>query len=184
MYDNTFYKLNDSVASPALNIDFGAYGIDNSIGLKSTAEQIDYINNATGLASFPVLDLNNSNVMVFSYYVKKEKNNRMFYKSDFHQYVLLKNENKVFHTKKIVNDLTGFPEEIFLSSYYGNISHEVWHKHYLVDIVTPDQYFSRNRNTGVSQVIVNGIGQLTENDNPVIVLMKLKSGSRSQQELK
>lgn len=108
----------------------------------------------------------------------------MFYKSDFHQYVLLKNENKVFHTKKIVNDLTGFPEEIFLSSYYGNISHEVWHKHYLVDIVTPDQYFSRNRNTGVSQVIVNGIGQLTENDNPVIVLMKLKSGSRSQQELK
>jgi len=44
MFDDTFYQLSGWDATPILTFDFGEYGIDNSIGLKSTEEQTRYLN--------------------------------------------------------------------------------------------------------------------------------------------
>jgi hypothetical protein len=68
MYNNTFYRLEAGEAYPIINVDFGKQGMDNSIGLKSTEKQMEYIAEMNGVASFPVLNVNNSEIMSFSYY--------------------------------------------------------------------------------------------------------------------
>ena len=45
-------------AYPTFSVDFGKYGIDNSIGFKPIKEQQRYLESAYG-ASFPVLNINN-----------------------------------------------------------------------------------------------------------------------------
>ncbi len=171
MYDNTFYQLRDINVFPKFKIDFGKHGIDNSIGLKPLEEQIDYIKKTNGLASFPVLNINNSEIMAFSYYFKQEKD-RMFRESDFRQYIRLNKKNRAFHTKRFKNNITDFPEKIYLSSYFFQVAHEIWYKNYLVDIILPQYYFSSN---GETEKNIEGIGKFTIEDNPVIVLMKLKN---------
>ncbi len=175
MYDNTFYQLDDMNAYPRFTIDFGKHGIDNLIGLKPLGEQIEYIKKINGLASFPVLTVNNTEIMAFSYYFKQENKDRMFRESDFRQYIRLKKNSKIFHTKRIKNDITPFPEKIYLSSYFFQVAHEVWEKDYLVDIILPQYYFSPN---GKTQINVEGIGLFSIEDNPIIVLMKLKKELR------
>ena len=123
MYDNTFYQLDDMNAYPRFTIDFGKHGIDNLIGLKPLGEQIEYIKKINGLASFPVLTVNNTEIMAFSYYFKQENKDPMFRESDFRQYIRLKKNSKIFHTKRIKNDITPFPEKIYLSSYFFQESH-------------------------------------------------------------
>src|SRR5690606_31163170 len=56
MFNQTFYKLNGFDAIPFLTVDFGKYAIDNAIGLKSTAEQLEYLREVKG-AYFPVLNI-------------------------------------------------------------------------------------------------------------------------------
>ncbi|MBA4411218.1 MAG: 6-bladed beta-propeller [Bacteroidota bacterium] len=164
MYDNTFYQLKNMDAYPTFSVDFGKYGIDNSIGFKPIKEQQRYLESANG-ASFPVLNINNSNIMAFSYYFKNNMK-----KTDLHQYIRLKNRNKTFHTKRIKNNITSFPNEVYLSTYFCGISHEVWYKNFLVDIVLPSNYFSN----GETKTTVEGLGDITIEDNPIIVMMKLK----------
>ena len=169
MYDNTFYRLSDMEAEPILTVDFGRYGIDNSIGLKPLQEQMEYLRTSSGLASFPVLNINNSGIMAFSYYFLTEDNEKRHPSIiDLHQYIHLKNSNRVYHTKRIKNDITGFPEEAFICT-YNFVGHEAWHDDYLVDIVVPGIYFSDKEKT---KKYVEGLGEISINDNPVIVLMK------------
>ncbi len=165
MYDNSFYQLIDMNAYPIFTVDFGKYGIDNSIGVKSIKEQLRYLETTSGLASFPVLNINNSNIMSFSYFFKQSGT-----KSDLHQYIRLKNSNKTFHTKKIKNDITDFPDELHISTYYWGIGHEVWHKDRLLDIILPSYYFKN----GETKKTVEGLGEITIEDNPIIVMLKLK----------
>lgn len=170
MYDNTFYKLKEKKALPILTVNFGKYSMDNSIGLKSIREQMKYIEDMTGLASFPVLNIYNSNIMAFSYYFKKE-GNRMFREEDFRQYFKIKNNDKVYHVKTIKNDITSFPSHVYISSYFFNCAHEAWYEDYLIDVIIPGHYFSKSEN---DKIFVDGIGEITAYDNPIVVMMKLK----------
>lgn len=171
MYDNTFYRLDGNEAYPILSVGFGKYGMDNSVGLKSIEEQLTYVQKTSDLASFPVLNLETPDMMSFSYYFKSSAQPRMYREEDFRQYIKLKKENKVYHCKKIKNDITGFPDHVYLSSYFFNCVHEVFYEHYLVDIVIPEYYF---RNSEEEKIIVDDIGEVTADDNPIIVMMKLK----------
>lgn len=174
VYDNTFYRIEDLSVHPAIRIDFGKFGIDNSIGNKPLTEQLKYVKKINGLASFPVLNLNNSEIMSFSYGFKQDIKERMFKDSDYRQYIKLKKNNKTFHTKVIKNDLSGFPAEVHLNTTYHNISHDIWYKDYLVDIILPYKLFSN----GEKRMMTNEIGEINIEDNPIIILMKLKKDLR------
>jgi hypothetical protein len=171
MYDNTFYKLKDGDAYPVLSVDFGMYGIDKNIGLESTGKQMKYIKKLNGLASFPVLNMNDDEILSFSYYFKQDEDERMYREKDFRQYIKIKKSNKVYHTKKIKNDITDFPDYIYISSYFFTCAHDVWHEDYLVDVVLPNYYFL---NKEYKEEFSKEIGVVTAEDNPIIVMMKLK----------
>ncbi len=178
MFDNTFYQLDGINVKPVFTVDFGKYGIDNkTIGSKTRRDQFNYLNNMAGLAAFPVLSINNSNIMSFSYWYKT-CGDADFYdlgnNVTHHQYVALKNSQKIFHTKKIRNDITGFPEYVYASSSYYETAHDAWHNNYLVNIFIPGlpipgMDFPKH---------VEGLGEITDDDNPIIVLMRLKSEYR------
>lgn len=170
MYDNTFYRLEGNGYVPVYSIDFGKYGMDNSMGNESVQKQLEYIQSADNLAFFPVLNVDNDSILSFSYYYKTEED-RMFRESDFRQYVKMKNSGQVYHVRKIKNDLTAFPEHIYISSYFGACAHEVWYKDWLVDIILPDQYFEA---IGEDKVLIDNVGEITAEDNPIIVMAKLK----------
>ena len=169
MYDNTFYQLSRMNAIPVISVDFGKYGIDHSIGQLSITKQLEYIRDIDGLASFPVLSLNNSGILAISYWFKKNSENMMFNESDFRFFIRIKTNERTFHTKRIINDLTTFPDEVKISTYASFIAHEVWYKDYLVDIINPAQIMKDQ-----GSLKIEGIGEISVFDNPIIVLMKLK----------
>ncbi|MDR2009699.1 MAG: 6-bladed beta-propeller [Bacteroidales bacterium] len=169
MYDNTFYRLEAGEAYPVFSVDFGEYGINNEVvGSESTERQMAYIKDMDGIASFPVLNINNSNILSFSYYFKQEAGRDMFRERDMRQYIKIK--DKVYHVKKIKNDITSFPDRVYINSYFFMCNHEVWHEDYLVDIVIPSCYFPDDE----ERIFVDDIGEVTAYDDPIIVMMKLK----------
>ena len=168
MYDNTFYQLRDLDAYPVFTIDFGKYAMDKSVGMKPIKEQMLYLRkNTDQKAFFPVLDINNSNIIAFNYLFNESNNHIHNY-----EFIQLKKINKTFHTKRIKNDITAFPEYVTLSTSGGNICHEVWYEDYLVNIINPGNLFLGN--SGEDRKNINGLGIITQEDNPIIVLMKLK----------
>lgn len=171
MFDNTFYKLEGADATPVARVDFGKYGIDNKMGLESTEKQMKYIESINGLASFPVLNLHNDEIFAFSYYFKQDENQKMFRERDFRLYIKMMRTNKVYHTKKFKNDLTDFPEYIYISSYFFNCAYDVWYEDYLIDVVLPAYYFLSK---DYSSLYSEELGVVTEQDNPIIVFMKLR----------
>lgn len=163
MFDNTFYQLEENKAIPILSIDFGKYGIDHSYKYKSVEEQMKYLNNETdGLASFPVLNVNNDYLLSFTYYFKVGKRNQI------QHYLKFKDSGKVVHVRDIQNNLSNFPEKIYLSSYFFAINHQVMKGSYFYDVVLPWQALGDK-----SQIEIPGIGIIDAEDNPVIVKMKV-----------
>jgi hypothetical protein len=170
-YDNTFYRLKAGEAHPVLTVDFGKYGMDNqSVGALSTQKQVEYITNMHDLASFPMLNINNSGIMSFSYFFKQESGRLIPEEEDIRQYIKIK--DKVYHVKKIKNDLTSFPDRLYLCShlamYYG-CPHEVWYEDYLVDVIETSSYLHDDK-----KIFVEGLGEVTPNEEIIVVLMKLK----------
>ena len=166
MYDNTFYQLEAGKAFPVFTVDFGGYAMDNAVGLKSTKKQLEYIEAMKGLASFPILDMNNTDIMSFSYFFKQEKG-RIYKEEDLRHYIRFKKDDVVYHVNKIKNDITDFPSNIVLNSFY--LTHEVWSDDYLVDIVLPYYRLPDEK------VFVENLGEITREDDPIIVMMKLKN---------
>lgn len=163
MFDNTFYQLEENKATPILSIDFGEYGIDHSYKYKSVEEQMTYLNNETdGLASFPVLNVNNDHLFSFTYYFKLGNRNQI------HHYFKFKESGKVIHARDIQNDLSSFPEKIYLSSYFFAINHEVMKGNYFYDVVLPWQALGEKK-----EIEIPGIGFIDAEDNPVLVKMKV-----------
>jgi hypothetical protein len=172
-YDNTFYRLEAAEAYPVYTVDFGKNGMDTrSVGALSVREQAEYITNMHDLASFPVLNINNSDIMSFSYFFKQESGRMLPKEEDIRQYIKIK--DKIYHVKKIRNDLTSFPDRLYLCScvfaYYG-CPHEVWHEDYLVDVIETSTYFA---NSDVDKIYVEGLGEVTSDEEVIVVLMKLK----------
>lgn len=162
IFDNTFYRLEGEDFEPVLRVGFNGSGIDNSIGEQSPRRQATYIKQSPHLASFPHLEINNSNILSFSYYMGLWENHT--------HYMEFKKSKKAYHVRKILNDITSFPNQIILSTCHRGINHEIWHKNYLVDIVLPANLFKDDQTTQ----FVEGVGEIKIDDNPVIVLMKLK----------
>lgn len=142
---------------------------NNMIGLESTEKQMKYIKQMNGLAAFPTLNINNDDMMSFSYYFKQDAEERFPIEKDIHQYIKMKKVDKVYHVQKIKNDITNFPDCINLNSFY--CAHEVWNEDYLVDIVVPNYYFS---NKETDKIFVDGIGEITADDDPIVIMMKVK----------
>ncbi len=170
MYGNTFYQLNGWEAIPILKVDFGKYNMNESVGLQSTKKQMEYIQNMNNVASFPVLNINDDNILSFSYYFKQSNTQRWLKESDFRQYIKFKKSGKAYNAKRIKNDLSVFPDRIYISSYFFGCVHEVRHENYLVDIIIPSFYF----NDTDEKANIEGLGEISADSEPIIVMMKLK----------
>jgi len=164
MYNNTFFKLKDKKAVPFLTLDFGEYGIDPKVGQLSIKEQFEFLQNETnGKVTFPVLNAQSSKLLAFSYYFKDKNNNNLY------QYLEIKSNRKKYHTQSIINDLTEFPERVFISSYYKGINYEVMYNDYLVDLILPSYALEEAK-----ELDIVDLGLIKVEDNPIIMLMKLK----------
>lgn len=168
LYSNTFYKIQDLEAIPILTVDFGDYTIDESLRTKSVQEQKHFRNNTVGKAFMLVLTMNNSQIMTFYYGFSKKKGT--ISKQEF---IILKNRDKTYQTEIIVNDLTSFPTYASFSTVTSNITHQIWHEDYLVNIIIPSNEFIYT--PGESKKEIDGLGTIELGDNPIIVLYKLKA---------
>ena len=171
MFDNTFYLLKNREVFPFFAVDFGKFGMNNSIGLESTQRQMEYIKETTGKAAFPILNINNSDVMSFSYFFKQKVREKGFFEDeDSRLYLELKKNKKIYHVKYIKNDLFAFPARIYLHLGRTLPNHDVWYGDYLIEIVNPSQYFGDT----TDEIFIEGLGTVTAMDNPIIVMMKLR----------
>lgn len=159
-YSNVFYQIINLEAVPIFEIDFGKYNYKNKIKNESGSNQIKYWQEKPLVASFPTLNINNSKLLSFSYGFNKTE----------YQYIFFKDCKKSIHAKSIINNITGFPKRIFLSSGSSGALHEVWEDNYITDIVLP----SREMKSLNDSIYIEGVGIIKINDNPVIVRMKLK----------
>lgn len=165
MYSNTFFRLSDMEAYPVLKVDFGEHNMDSAVGLKSTLDQMDYLygeESAEGMAYFPVLNTYNADMLAFTYYYKENS------KTHVHHYIDLKSGNRKFHVRDIVNDLTGFPDKVYICSFSHNIRHEVYQDGCLVDVFLPAGQLKEKT------AEIPGIGKVDREDNPIIVMMKIR----------
>ena len=170
MYGNTFYQLKNWDAVPLFQIDFGTYHINESVGLQSTKEQMEYIRKMNRVAAFPVLNIYDDRIFSFSYYFKQSETQRWLKENDFRQYIKFRKSKKIYHAKRIKNDLSAFPDRLYISSYFFGCVHEVLHEDYLVDVIVPDLYFHDTD----EKVYVDGLGEISAESDPIIVMMKLK----------
>ncbi len=163
MFDNTFYEINKMNVNPLFRVDFGINGIDNSIGQKTNNQQISYLENHTlKKAKFPILLINNSNLFLFYYQYQISKEY-----TEIHYYFDFKKKGKVYHTKKIANDLTDFPNEVLIGS--TTCVNDALYKNYLVNIIEPHYWLGEKDSISTKQ-----IGVIKIDDNPIIMLIKLK----------
>jgi hypothetical protein len=67
-----------------------------------------------------------------------------------------------------LNDLSHFPDKVYICSFSHSIRHEVYQDNYLVDVFFPaDQLKEKTAE-------IPGIGRVDREDNPIIVLMKIR----------
>ncbi|HAS59490.1 MAG TPA: hypothetical protein DEQ87_16410 [Algoriphagus sp.] len=164
MYQDTIYRLQNKEAFPYLRLDFGDFKLDPNIRNLSIQEQLQILQNESeGKVTFPVLNASTPNLLAFSYYFKEKNFNHTI------QYLDFKKEKTTIHTRKIINDLTDFPKEIFISSYYSGIRHEVVYKDHLVDIILPAFSLDDEK-----EIKTKSLGKIKIEDNPIIVLMRIK----------
>lgn len=165
MYNNTFFELKDKKAIPLISLDFEGYEVDKDLGKKSVEDQLKYLSDeANEKVSFPVLNIENSKIFAFSYYFKENNKNKLF------QFIKFKDSGNIYHTKMLNNDLSSFPKNFYISSYLFGIKHEVMYKNYLVDIILPWHVLE-----GAKELDTKTIGTIKVEDNPIIVLLKLKN---------
>jgi hypothetical protein len=173
-YDNTFYRLQAGEAYPLFSVSFGKYGLTNSIGQQALEKQVEYVRTMRDLAAFPVLNIYNDDIIAFSYYFKQdnEKRRLSFNEKDYRQYLKLKKNNQEYHVKYFKNDISGFPDKIYISSYFFDCAHEAWFDNYFIDIFIPDKRYFKNP---TDKVFVDGLGEISAIDNPIIIMMKMKN---------
>jgi len=166
MFDNRFYLLSEGDVSSFLTVDFGEKGVDPSWGLKSTREQMDFLysnEEGRGMASFPVLNFKNENLLAITYNHKDRVGN-----IHVHQFIKFNSNATVFHMRNLINDLTTFPETLYVCSYSNGINHPVYFNGDLVEVVSP-AYAIKEK-----QVDVSELGTVGREDNPILVFIKPK----------
>lgn len=175
MYDNTFYKLNDCSVKPGLRVDYGKFGINNSIHTLPGREQIRYLREAAGLASFPFLKAYGNNLLVISYYFKDREslfNEPLFRNEDQMHYIEIGSKPNVFHARKIRNDLSDFPPYIFNGPEYRGISYNLMCGEYLVDLILPDNPY-RDQLEGIDFPAIEGLHHEYDKSSIILVFVKV-----------
>lgn len=170
MFSNTIFAIDSISLIPLYKIDFGNANIKHDLGELGIEEQMDYINNMHNVASFPIMTINNNDFMCFTYYYKTDKNQKMFKQKDLRQYLYVKDTKEIIHVKEFVNDISKFPQSVSLDSYYGCV-HNVYSNGCFVEVIIPSKYLE---SIGEESVIIDGIGEITSEDDPIVVLMKSK----------
>ena len=170
LYDNKFYQLKDGAPFPILEIDFGKYAINKDVGLRTTEEQMNYMETSYGRVSYPLLCINNDDMLAFTYFYRERDENRWLDEKDIHQFLKLKKTGKEYHMKKIKNDMSEFPNYLYLSTCIFGCAHNKVHEGYLVDVVIPEDYFPDID----EEIYVEGLGKITAFDDPIVVFAKLK----------
>lgn len=174
MYDDTFYKIEGDNASAAIHVDFGRHRMNNSVGMEPLDVQLQYIESTGNVAMFPVLNMNDSKVASFSYYFKESGDKRFFKNGDLRYYIHLKKANKIYHTKKVKNDITDFPLNIELNGYFPRCAHRIYYRDYWVDVFIPSDHLLSSDEYGSEKISIDGLGEITAEDNPIVILMKMK----------
>ncbi|WP_209329319.1 6-bladed beta-propeller [Lunatimonas salinarum] len=166
MFDNCFYHLSEGGVSSFLTVDFGEKGLDPSLGLKSTREQMEFLyskEEGRGLASFPVLNFYNEKFLAITYNYKDSGGH-----FHVHQFLKFNSNAMVVHTRNFINDLTSFPETLYICSYSNGINHPVYFNGDLVEVVSPAYAMKE------SQVDIPGLGTVGREDNPILVFITPK----------
>jgi hypothetical protein len=170
MSNNTIYQLLDLDAKPLFYIDFGNVGLDTTITSQKSFAELNKIvqNHAYEMAFFPALAINNSKILGINYLYSKRNEPTVA-----HFYIRTKQNNAVYHTSRIKNDITSIPQYINLSANSGGMSHEIRNSgDYLVQVVNPHELFYNNNS---DYILTEEVGKIKITDNPIIVLMKCKS---------
>jgi len=174
-FDNTIYKFENEEFNPVFNVVYSNnLGTDNEGLLNMTRkEQFQYFyksGNFKRLASFPHLAINNSNILVINYlFNTKEK---FVYQDSFRHYIYIKKSEKFFNASSIVNDITTFPEKIYLTTfdtYNSDFIYTPWYDKYLVSIFYPASELKYNEN-----IVLSTGDSVKFDDNPIILLMEVK----------
>ncbi len=168
--NNTIYQLLDLEAQPLFYINFGDMGLDTTITSQKPFSELQNIveNQTAGKAFFPALAINNSKLLGINYLLHKHNEPIV---SQF--YIRIKRNNAEYHTSRIKNDITSIPKYINLSANSGGISHEIWDSNnYMVQVVNPHELFY---GTNSDYILTDEVGRIEITDNPILVLMKLKS---------
>jgi hypothetical protein len=170
MSNNTIYQLKDLEIHPLFYIDFGNYGLDTTITSQKSFAELQKIiqNQADEKAYFPTLAVNNSKILGINYFFNKHNETPVS-----HYYIRTKQNNVTYHTSRIKNDITLIPQYINLSANSGGMSHEIRSSgDYLVQVVNPHELFFNNN---LDYIMTAEVGKIKITDNPIIVLMKLRT---------
>ena len=170
MFTNTIYSIDSISLKPLYYIDFGNCRMPEDLGTQDINEQINYIHQMKETAAFPIMTLNNKQYTFITYFYKEKSNQSMFRTQDLRQFIIDKNNNRQYHTKKIINDICDFPKYISFDTYFGCV-HDIYYNKDFVEVIIPSIYLE---SIGEESVIIDGIGEITSEDDPIVVLMKPK----------
>ena len=121
---------------------------------------------------FPVLNINNSDIMSFSYYFKEGAEERFFRKEHVRYYIRYKDKTYDLSCEKNQKRPDGFPG-LYLSQFEFPELCSSYYKNYLVDVIIPSSMIDFPRN-GSDKIFVEGLGEITSDDNPIVVMMRMK----------
>ena len=170
MFSNVIYNIDSTNLSPLYKVDFGDYNLCEKTSMLPLDKQIEYINQMKDIAAFPVMTLNNERYLIISYYFKEDEKQNMFRQKDLRQFIIAKESGKTYHTKQIKNDISDFPEYVSFDSYFS-CTHDIFYDGYFVEVIIPSKYLD---SIGKESVEIEGLGVITPDSDPIIVLMKAK----------
>lgn len=170
MFSNIIYSIDSTNLSPLYRLDFGDYNLREDMAMLPLDKQIEYINQMKDIAAFPVMTLNNENYLILSYYFKENSKQNMFRQKDLHQFIVTKKDGKTFHARQIKNDISDFPKYVSFDSYFS-CTHDIFYDGHFVEVIIPSKYLD---SIGEEFVEIEGLGIITPDSDPIIVLMKAK----------
>lgn len=171
-YDNKLYGYVENDFKPVAQVRFvGGESLDNERMLSmSKQEHLDYFIHSgefVKTASFPNYEINNSTLMLVNYIYRENPDGLLKERN----YIRLKKSGKNFHAKTVINDLTDFPKTIHLGHTNNDtyIHCNPWYKGHLISVASPEYLL-----TGDEEVSLPSVSVIRQDDNPVILLMKLR----------
>ena len=171
-FDNTIYQFKNNAFHPYLEVIYkNGKSLNRKISDMTMKQQAEYFLSDDFLrtASYPVMPLNNKKLMVLNYMYREKKGQNLT--ASYRHYIYLKDNNMEINAKSLINDITDFPKEVYISTMSKGslIDHHPMYKNYLVDIISPAHELAPGDN-----IVLKGGEKVDFNDNPIVMLMRLK----------